>query len=285
MSSEFVFAADHLETTQPPEKLPDTGGASTATHNQKQVSFRDKVMGNAEAPLVRGKVDLVAQNLVTVTHENGNRLLPKVHLNTSVFNELCAPWKDSFVIKLLGKKVGYNMMKEKLQRVWKPIGGFDILDVDNGFYMAKFDIVADREKVIYEGPWMLYDHYLVVSRWTPDFTSPNAKIDRTTVWIRFPGLSLVYYAESFLLALASVVGKPIKVDRNTLKVEGGRFARICVEMDLIQPAVGKVWLNGYWYKVAYEGLHIICLNCGCYGHLGRNCKAPPPPANHPCRNP
>lgn len=242
-------------------------------------------MGNAEAPLVRGKVDLIAQNLVTVTHENGNRLLPKVHLNMSVFNELCAPWKDSFVIKLLGKKVGYNMMKEKLQRVWKPIRGFDILDVDNGFYMAKFDIVADREKVISEGPWMLYDHYLAVSTWTPDFASPNAKIDRTTVWIRFPGLSLVYYGESFLLALASVVGKPIKVDRSTLKVEGGRFAKICVEMDLNQPAVGKVWLNGYWYKVAYEGLHIICSNCGCYGHLGRNCKAPPPPANPPCRNP
>ncbi|MCI01902.1 hypothetical protein A2U01_0022931 [Trifolium medium] len=23
--------------------------------------------------------------------------------------------------------------------------------------------------------------------------------------------------------------------------------------------------------VQYEGLHIICTNCGCYSHLGRNC--------------
>lgn len=70
--------------------------------------------------------------------------------------------------------------------------------------------------------------------------------------------------------------KPTKVDRNTLKVERGRFARICVEIDLNQPVVGKVCLNDHWYKVSYEGLHIICSNCGCYGHLGRNCKAPPP---------
>lgn len=81
-------------------------------------------------------------------------------------------------------------------------------------------------------------------------------------------LNLVYYDESFLLVLASTVGKPIKVDRNTLKIERGRFARICVEIDLNQPVVGKVWLNHYWYKVSYEGLHIICSNCGCYGHLG-----------------
>lgn len=40
--------------------------------------------------------------------------------------------------------------------------------------------------------------------------------------------------------------------------------------------VGKVWVNGHWYKVSYEGLHIICSSCGCYGHLGRNCKKSPP---------
>lgn len=105
------------------------------------------------------------------------------------------------------------------------------MDIDNGFYMVKLDMEADREMVISNGPWMMFDHYLAVMRWSPEFVSPNAKVDRTTVWIRFPGLNLVYYDESFLLALASVVGTPIKVDRNTLKVERGRFARICVEID------------------------------------------------------
>jgi hypothetical protein len=42
------------------------------------------------------------------------------------------------------------------------------------------------------------------------------------------------------------------------------------------PVVGKIWVNGHWYKVQYEGLHIICTNCGCYGHLGRNCPLATP---------
>jgi len=42
--------------------------------------------------------------------------------------------------------------------------------------------------------------------------------------------------------------------------------------DLNQPLVlRKVWIWGHWYKVEYEGLHIICGNYGCYGHHGRSC--------------
>jgi hypothetical protein len=44
---------------------------------------------------------------------------------------------------------------------------------------------------------------------------------------------------------------------NTLKVEIGKFSRVCVEVDLSVPVVGKIWFNGHWYKVQYEGLHII----------------------------
>jgi len=50
--------------------------------------------------------------------------------------------------------------QEHLTRTWKR--GFDILDIGNNFYMAKFDLEADRTKVIQEGPWMILDHYLTV---------------------------------------------------------------------------------------------------------------------------
>lgn len=148
------------------------------------------------------------------------------------------------------------------------------MDNDNGFYMVKFDQAADKEKVVMGGPWLIYDHCLAVTHWSPEFASPNAKVERTVVWVRFPGLNLVYYDESFLLAMASAIGRPVKVDSNTLKVERGKFARVCVEIDLTLPVVGKIWVNGHWYKIQYEGLHLICTNCSCYGHLGRNCSKP-----------
>lgn len=197
---------------------------------------------------------------------------PKVVINDSVFEGLCAPWQDALVVKLLGKRLGYFTMKDKLSRLWKLSAGFDILDIGNGYYMAKFDVEGDRMKVMDEGLWMVFDHYLTVQTWTPEFTSPTAKIERTMVWIRFPGLNLFYYDESILMAMAAAVGRPIKVDKNTLDVRRGRFARVCVEVDLTLPVVGKVWLRDHWYQVEYEGLHRICSRCGCYGHLGRDCN-------------
>lgn len=91
-------------------------------------------------------------------------------------------------------------------------------------------------------------------------------------WIRFTGLNLFYYDESVLLTLTTVVGNLIKVDSNTLDVRRGRFARVCVEIDLKKPVIGKVWMNGHWYFVEYEALHRICTGSGFYGHLTKDCK-------------
>ncbi|KAG5052150.1 hypothetical protein JHK87_004348 [Glycine soja] len=52
------------------------------------------------------------------------------------------------------------------------------------------------------------------------------------VWVRFLSLNMVYYDESFLMGLALVFGKPIKVDLNTLNAEYRRFARVYVEVNL-----------------------------------------------------
>ena len=66
------------------------------------------------------------------------------------------------VVKLLGKSIGYNVMKGRLTRLWRLTVGFDIMDISNNFYMVKFDTGMDKTKVMEEGPWMIFDHYLTV---------------------------------------------------------------------------------------------------------------------------
>lgn len=62
----------------------------------------------------------------------------------------------------------YLLMKDRLKKMWKLNEGFDIMDINNGFFMAKFffmvkcELLADKEKIVSEGPWMLFDHYLSV---------------------------------------------------------------------------------------------------------------------------
>jgi hypothetical protein len=90
--------------------------------------------------------------------------------------------------------------------------------------MVKFDQPNDREKVMEGGPWIIFDHYLAVQPWSPEFVSPTEKVSRTLVWVRFPGLNPVFYEEEVIMALAEAVGKPLRVDMHTLNLARGCFA-------------------------------------------------------------
>ncbi|XP_057418637.1 uncharacterized protein LOC130712838 [Lotus japonicus] len=243
---------DDLGRKKPPEGGP--------TH--QRMSFKEKLMGTKEKQPAKERVDLFEAGKMTVEYVDDNPMLPRIRVDRSVIEGMCAPWKEALVICLLGKRLGYRTMKAKLDSTWKPTAGFELMDVDNGFYLVTFDKDEDKNKVIGGGPWMIFDHYLAVSTWSPEFISPAARVQRTLAWIRIPGLNVAFYDESFLMSVARVIGRPIKVDINTLSGDRGRFARICVELDLTKAVIGRICIEDFWYKVEYEGLHIICTKCG-----------------------
>ena len=80
-------------------------------------------------------------------------------------------------------------MKEKFTRLWNLGSGFEMLHIGNGYFTVKFDSKEDRTKVIQEGPWIIFDHYLMVKTWTRNSVFPKAKIQKTMVWICFPSLN------------------------------------------------------------------------------------------------
>jgi len=94
--------------------------------------FRDKLLESTQEIPIHERQDMIEKKLVRIELEDGNRLLRKIYIKPQVFQELCTPWKDALVVKLLGKNLGYNTMKERLQKIWKLLGGFDIKDNDHG---------------------------------------------------------------------------------------------------------------------------------------------------------
>ena len=93
------------------EEPPDDNGVSVQP--QQKMSFRDKTMVNKEKPSPRQRVDLLRQNLekIKIEYEDENPLKLMV-----VVDGLCAPWQDAPVVKLFGKRLGFNIMKEQLIR-------------------------------------------------------------------------------------------------------------------------------------------------------------------------
>ncbi|XP_057458265.1 uncharacterized protein LOC130749016 [Lotus japonicus] len=237
----------------------------------RRPTFKEKVLGAKKAKEAGEFVNLVEKGSMRMEFVEDNTSFPMFSIEPNMYKEICKPWEDCLVVKLLGKHIGYRALCEKLRMMWKMTGGYEVRDVHHGYFLVKFEQEDDKAKAISGAPWLIYDHYLAVKPWTPDFVAANSKISTTVVWIRIPGIGFQFYDRNILLTLASAVGTPIKIDMNTNDMQRGRYARICVEIDLTKPVLGVVGLEGIWYNIEYDGLHLLCRKCGCYGHLTRNC--------------
>ncbi|KAJ4822858.1 hypothetical protein Tsubulata_005336, partial [Turnera subulata] len=61
-------------------------------------------------------------------------------------------WKQTLIIKLLGKKVGYCFLHRTLMNQWKPKGEIIMADMGNNFYLLQFHNDQDYDRVLYDGP-------------------------------------------------------------------------------------------------------------------------------------
>jgi hypothetical protein len=122
-----------------------------------------------------------------------------------------------------------------------------------------------------DGPWFIYDHYLTVKEWSPNFHPASDTIKEVAMWLRISGLPIEYYDSRALKFIGNRIGKTVKVDKNTLSQERGKYARLCVQVNLSQPLLAMFTIKGRKYNIEYEGLHMLCTICGRHGHYKEGC--------------
>ena len=199
--------------------------------------------------------------------------LPTLTFSREQYERWCAPWRKSLIVRLLGKSMSLWNMQSRLLRLWKTKEKFTVRDIGNDCFVVSFLCEEDMEYVYLEGPWMLADHYLVVQRWQPNFDPLDENYHRKiAAWIRIPVLPLEFFNAESLHMIGNLVGKTLKVDSRTYLTERGKFARICVELDLDKKLWPAIRIFGKELIVEYEGLHKICFCCGKYGHCREVCS-------------
>ncbi|XP_028779078.1 uncharacterized protein LOC114735545 [Neltuma alba] len=151
--------------------------------------------------------------------------------------------------------------------MWKTEKSFTTRDINNGYFLVSFEDENDMINIYQEGPWMVSDRYLVVQRWRLNFDPWNAELHKKIViWLRIPLLPLEFFNAASFQRIGSLIGRTLKIDRVTYASERGRFARICVEIDLNKKLRSSFNLFGTRRRIEYEGLHLICFCCGVYGY-------------------
>ncbi|KAI5394521.1 hypothetical protein KIW84_061246 [Lathyrus oleraceus] len=130
---------------------------------------------------------------------------------------------------------------------------------------------VDQEFALLYGPWMSYNHYLTVRAWSPNFYPVGDVIEELAVWVHISGLPIKYYDSRVMMYIGNKIGKTIKVDKNMLTRERGKYACLCIQVNLLKPLLVVFSIKGRHYQIKYEGLHILILSCGRFGHLSSGC--------------
>ncbi|CAL1356042.1 unnamed protein product [Linum trigynum] len=181
-------------------------------------------------------------------------------------------WRSALVVKGLGRRVSYIPLARRLNFLWARNGEIRISDMKNGCFLVRFRNQKDYEWAMEGGPWLLGDTYLTVHRWFKGFNPWKTVITTTMVWAQLPELPIEFINKEAVMKIGQWLGKPVRVDRATELGARGKFARLCVEVDLTQPLLSQYKIEGTTYLIQYEGLDDLCTNCGTYGKSGGKCQ-------------
>ncbi|KAF9685155.1 hypothetical protein SADUNF_Sadunf03G0025000 [Salix dunnii] len=229
MTNEVAFVASASDLCPNGGKRPrtnevtDCGGSASSPSplSSLPMSFKDKVsadFGKAEDNMVIGDEDYFIQN--------GE--VPSIHFSDKIKECLYRPWKSAIIIKLMGRPLTFNFLRDRLLRRWQLKGPMTLIDLENNFFYC--EVLAGRR-------------HEVCSYWRFDV----------------------------LEKIENLIGITVKVDPHTMSQSRGKFARICVELDISKPLTPFIEVEGRTYGVVYEGIQVICFECGHYGHGRDNC--------------
>lgn len=268
--------ADLLRQSTRREKQNIAAETETPNYGRKFNSYKESVMGQSGKENLEGNKDAYEEEV------SDDDKIPEVS-NEAWFGmgmtqkekiEARWPWRNSLIIKLVGRTVGYHYLWRRLKAMWRTENDPLLIDLGFNFFIVKLGRREEIDRALTGGPWMIGDNYLRVQKWKPNFVAESAVINTLPVWVHFPILPVEYYTEDWLKRAGDQIGKTIKVDATTRATTRGKFARVCIEVDLTKLLKAGYVMKDKEWRVQYEGLTELCFACGKYGHKESYCHKP-----------
>ena len=105
-----------------------------------------------------------------------------------------------------------------------------------------------------------------------NFHLVTANVSSIAVWIRLNELLIEYYHAEALHQIDKTIGNVLRVDTHTASETRGRFARLCVQVDVNKPLAIAILIGKFKQPICYEGIHKLCFVCGRMGHTQEFCS-------------
>ncbi|XP_009795699.1 uncharacterized protein LOC142165918 [Nicotiana tabacum] len=165
-------------------------------------------------------------------------------------NRIYQPWTHAIIVKVYGRKVAHQVLRQKIYTIWQPTENLPLIDLGSDFFLLKFQKEENKNHALHDGPWFIFNHFLSVRQWEPKFMASETKINFSAIWLRLPKLPTEFYDFQILQKVGNNIGKLLTVDTCTSSTTRGRCARLYVEIPVDQPLRTHIYL-GMHGKISY----------------------------------
>lgn len=128
---------------------------------------------------------------------------------------LYSPWRYSIIIKVVGIKVGRQLLKQKVFAQWKSTEDLLLIDLGSDYFLIKFQREENMLRALHDGCWFMLNHFLSVRRWEPKFIVSNTPLTYSTIWERLFELPTEFYDMNILTRVGNKIKKLLKMDNCT----------------------------------------------------------------------
>ncbi|XP_027127732.1 uncharacterized protein [Coffea arabica] len=246
-------------------------------------ALQPRAGGHSPSPSTKSFASLFANESpspIDLKKPAAHRGEPAIFFSREDIVKLAAPYKFA----LVGK---FSHGRPKLDEVRRFFSKLDLKNpvtighLDARHVLLRFTLEANFLLVWTRGLWQIGRFPMRVFRWSPDF-HVNRESSLAPVWIALPCLPIHFFDKHSLLSIATMVGRPLYVDAATSSLIRPSVARVCVEVDLLQPLPQCVLLgmdgdaDGFWQQIVFERLPQYCNKCWHMGHAREDCRATDP---------
>lgn len=71
--------------------------------------------------------------------------------------------------KCLGINVRPSFITQRTNIMWRPKGSLETIDLGHNIFLFRFSLQDDYERALFGGSWFILDHYLMSTKWKPNF--------------------------------------------------------------------------------------------------------------------
>lgn len=189
-------------------------------------------------------------------------------------------WEDFLVGRFPSQAPHVAKVHVIVNKIWNlgdrtiKIDAFEINDT-----MIKFRIrnPIARQRVLRRGMWNICELPMSISKWTPIAEEAQPEIRSLPMWIKIKNVPYSMFSWKGLSFLASPVGSPIHLHRETELVTNFDEAKIFVEVDLTKDLPTRYFFDIQGVEVCvdyeYPWLPARCGICEKWGHAKDACLA------------